>query len=171
MNQELLFVLKQSPIHSSGVFAARDIAEGTRIIEYTGEKITVGEGRRRVKAAYDIHRQDPNRGAVYIFELNKRHWIDGDVPSNTARHINHSCDPNAEIDVIRGKIWITAIRDICKGEEIFYNYNYDLDENFRDHPCRCGTKRCVGYIVNEEFWPKLRKLLSKDGTMKQRGKE
>jgi SET domain-containing protein len=158
-NYSDLFILKQSAIHNKGVFAKCDIAKGTRIIEYTGEKITAGEGHRRVEAAYEMHRKDPSRGAVYIFELNKRYSIDGDVPYNTARHINHSCDPNAETDIIRGKIWIIAIKDIKKGEEIVYNYGYDLNDDFKDHICRCGTNRCVGFIINEDFWPQLRKTL------------
>lgn len=161
MKQQPLFVLKRSSIHSFGVFASRDIAEGTRIIEYTGEKITAKEAKRRVDAAYALHRSDPAKGAVYIFDLNQRYSIDGDVPSNTARHINHSCDPNAHTDIIRGKIWIIAVRDIKAGEEITYNYGYDFDENFKDHPCRCGTARCVGFILNDDFWPNLRKALAK----------
>ena len=62
---------------------------------------------------------------------------------------------------------VTAIRDhfgakplwmYKKGEEITYDYGYDVD-NYEDHPCRCGSKKCVGYIVSEEQWPKLKKLI------------
>jgi len=162
MKHEDLFILKQSSIHSSGIFARCDIVEGTRIIEYVGEKITKVEGERRVYASYETHRDDPSNGAVYIFEINKRYSLDGNVPYNTARHINHSCDPNAESDVIRGKVWITAIKDIKAGDQITYNYGYDLNEEFKDHPCRCGTARCVGYILHEDCWPQLPKALAKE---------
>ena len=69
--------------------------------------------------------------------------IDGNVKYNTARFINHSCDPNCETDVIRGHIWVIALRDIKKGEELAYNYNYEY-EDYEDHKCRCGSNRCVG---------------------------
>lgn len=158
MKNQSAFIVKKSSIHNIGVFANRDITKGTRIIEYVGEKITNKEATRRSTQSLDNHRKNNVHGAVYTFEINKRYSVDGNVPYNTARHINHSCDPNAETDVIRGKIWIIAIRDIKKGEEITYNYGYDLDMEYEEHPCRCGTDRCVGYILNEEFWPKLKKL-------------
>ena len=150
---------KRSPIHSTGIFAKTAIAAGTRIIEYVGEKITNTEAGRRVDASEDLNRKDRSNGAVYIFELNQRYAIDGNVPYNTARHINHSCDPNAKTDVIRGKIWIIALRDIKKGEEITYNYGYEFSDRYKEHPCRCGAARCIGFILKEEFWPELRKAL------------
>jgi SET domain-containing protein len=155
------FTKKRSKIHSTGIFAKCNIAKGTRIIEYVGEKITNREAGRRVDASQDLNRKDGAHGAVYIFELNYRYSVDGNVPYNLARHINHSCDPNAKTDVIRGKIWIIAVRDIKKGEEIAYNYGYDFSEDYRDHPCRCGTARCVGYILKENLWPLLPVKLKK----------
>jgi len=151
--------VKESPIHSNGVFARSFIRKGTRIIEYVGEKITKRESDRRAQELYARHRKDRSCGAVYIFRLNRWHDVDGDVPYNTARLINHSCDPNCETDIIRDRIWIIATRDIKKGEEITYNYGYDLEE-YEDHPCNCRTERCVGYIAEEDLWPKLKKLLA-----------
>jgi len=130
--------VKQSRIHSTGIFAKKDIPEGTRIIEYVGERITKAESDRRADIPLEKHKKNSEHGAVYIFQLNKRHDIDGHVPYNTARFINHSCDPNCETDVIRGHIWIIALRDIKKGEELAYNYNYDI-EDYEDHACRCGS--------------------------------
>lgn len=149
-------LVRHSPIHGRGVFAGKDIPKGTRIIEYVGERIPKAEADRRAVIPLNRHKQDRSRGAVYIFELNKRHDIDGNVLYNTARYINHSCDPNAETEIIRGKIWIIALRDIAAGEEIFYNYGYGYD-SYADHQCYCGTQRCVGYILAEEHWPKLKK--------------
>ena len=154
-------VKKRSIIHGYGIFAKTDIPKGTRVVEYIGEKITKAEAERRgpvlVKYA-DTHNQ---HGAVYLFELNKKYDIDGHVHYNIAQFINHSCDPNCEADIIRGHIWIIALRDLSKGEELFYNYGYDL-ENHREHPCCCGASRCVGYIVKEDFWPQLKKILRKE---------
>jgi len=148
--------LKKSRIHSTGVFAKKNIPEGARIIEYVGEKITKVESDRRADIPLEQNRKNPENGAVYIFQLNKRHDVDGHVAYNTARYINHSCDPNCETDIIRGKIWIIALRDIVKGEELAYNYNYDI-EDYEDHPCRCSTNRCVGYILDEAYWPRLKR--------------
>lgn len=148
-------IVRQSKIHASGVFAKKDIPSGARIIEYVGEKITKKEADRRGELVMNRSKEDKARGAVYIFILNKRYDIDGNVPYNTARLINHSCAPNCEVELIRGHIWIVALRDIVTGEELTYNYGYDMDD-YEDHPCRCGAHNCVGYILAEEHWPKLK---------------
>ena len=99
-------------------------------------------------------------GAVYIFTLNERYDINGKVSWNLAKYINHSCDPNCETDIIRGKIWINAIKDIKKGEELTYDYGYDM-HYFEDHPCRCNSKNCVGFIVRSNLRWRLKKKLAK----------
>jgi len=148
--------VKKSRIHSIGVYAKKDIAKDTRIIEYVGKRLTKAESDRRADIPLEKNTKNSEYGAVYMFILNKRHDIDGNVSYNTARFINHSCDPNCETDIIRGKIWVIAIRNIKKGEEIAYNYNYDFDD-YEDHRCRCRAKRCVGYILDEDHWKKLKK--------------
>jgi SET domain-containing protein len=142
---------KKSNIHNLGAYAARDIRKGTRIIEYIGQAIT------KKKAAKEL--QDGNG---YVFTINKFFDIDGSVQWNPARYINHGCAANAESDIIKDRVWIIAARTIRKGEEVLYNYNYDLEDAF-DNPCRCGAENCVGYIVGDEFWPKLRRLIKKRG--------
>ena len=153
------YVLKRrSSIHGYGIYARQDIPKDARIIEYVGERITKAEAERRSDVFLKEAKDNTERGAVYIFELNKQYDIDGNVRYNTAKYINHSCHPNCEADVIRGKIWVIALRDIAKGEELTYNYGYDLD-SFEDHPCRCRTNRCVGYIAAEDHWPELTRIL------------
>jgi SET domain-containing protein len=151
-------VKRRSSVHGFGIYARKDIPKGTRIIQYVGERITKKEAERRADEVLFAAKADSDCGAVYIFVLNKRYDIDGNVSYNTAKYINHSCDPNCETENIRGKIWVIALRDIQKGEELNYNYGYDLDD-FKDHPCYCRTKRCVGFIASEELWPRLRKLI------------
>jgi hypothetical protein len=56
------------------------------------------------------------------------------------------------------EIWFTALRDIEKGEELVFNYGFDL-EVWEDHPCRCGSENCVGFIAAEEYWPTLRRKI------------
>lgn len=159
LDQPLLHKIRKSKVHGNGVFARDDISEGTRILEYLGEKITKKESDRRGWAQFE-KAQKTGDAAVYLFILNKKYDIDGNVPWNDARLINHTCEPNCEAQVIRGKIWIIALRDIAKGEELGFNYGFDL-ENYKDHPCRCGTPSCVGYIAGEDYWGKLKRKLEK----------
>lgn len=148
-----------SAIHRHGLFAACTIPKGTRVIEYKGVKLTKAQGWRRAEQWIE-KANGTDKGAVYIFELNSRYDIDGNVPWNIARYVNHSCRPNCEIDIIRGRIWIIALREIAAGEELSYDYGYDLD-HWEDHPCRCGAKECLGYIVSWQHRAKLRRLLAK----------
>lgn len=162
---------RKSGIHGMGGFAKVDIPEGTRVIEYVGEKITKKETDRRVEKVYERFETDEeNHGAVYIFTLNKKYDIDGDVPYNPARYINHSCDPNCETDIIKGRIWIISTRDIKQGEEILYNYGFDFD-SYEDHPCQCGAKRCIGYILIEDEWPRLKRKLKREAEKKKKAEE
>lgn len=147
-----------STIHGRGMYARKDIPKDTRIIEYLGRKVTkrqadkIDEERLARKAA-------GGDGCVYIFELNKRHDIDGSMAWNTARLMNHSCAGNCEPQRTPGHIWIVAKRDIKKGEELVYDYGFDL-ENWRDHPCRCGTPDCVGFIVKKNQRWRVRRLIA-----------
>ena len=158
-------VVKRSPIHGRGLYARKPIPSGTRVIAYDGEVITKAESdRREVKR---IAREQAGKdGCVYIFELNKRHDIDGSMAWNTARLINHSCKPNCRTEIIRGVIWIIAKRDIAEGEELFFDYRYGFD-NWREHPCRCGTDRCVGFIVAGEYRWRVRKILKAERAAKK----
>lgn len=149
---------KRSSIHGFGIFAKTEIPQGTRIIEYVGEKITKAEAERRGPLLIKYAKKHRQTGAVYIFVLNKKYDIDGHVSYNTAKYINHSCAPNCEVDIIRGRIWIIAMRAIQKGEELSYNYGYDLD-TYEEHPCYCVNACCPGFITAEEHWPRLKKAL------------
>ena len=145
MQQRSLIEFKTSPIHGTGGFATAQIEPDTALIEYVGERISKAESASRCA-------QD-NR---FIFHLDDDFDLDGSVSWNPARWINHSCAPNCEAQLIDGRIWIVAVRPIQPGEEISFNYSYDLEE-YRDHPCRCGTRDCVGFIVAEEFFDHVRR--------------
>jgi len=147
MKPERLLAVRTSPIHGRGVFALAPIPRGARVLEYVGQRISKAESRRRCEA----HNE-------YIFHLNEEFDLDGNVPWNPARFINHSCAPNCEAVLENERLWIVARRDLRAGEEITFNYGYDLVD-YQDHPCRCGAPNCVGYIVAEEFFPQLRRRL------------
>lgn len=146
---------KGSAIHGMGGFALKQIRKGARIIEYVGEQLTKKESARRCI-------EEDNR---YIFQINRRFDIDGNVDWNPARWINHSCDPNAETDIINDRVYISALRTIRPGEEITYNYNFNMAE-YEGYPCNCGKKRCVGYILDEAYWPKLKRLMKRQEAAK-----
>ena len=133
---------KKSGINNLGLFAGRDIKKGEKVIEYKGRKFTH-------KQVEEDDRFD-NSKAIYLFTLNERYVLDGDTKTNTAKYINHSCDPNCEVDIIKGKIWIIAIKDIKKGDELSYDYGFGYDADFRQFPCKCGSKNCCGYIVRDD---------------------
>ena len=118
-----------------------ELKDGTKIIEYRGKIITRKEAEENPK--FD------NEKAIYLFNLNKRYDLDGDFKYNTARLINHSCYPNCEVAGTGLKVWVYAIKDIKKGEELSYDYGFSFDKDYKDFPCKCGSKNCVGYIVRE----------------------
>ena len=153
--------VKSSSIHNKGIFAAKDIPKDTKIIEYVGKKVSKSESNEISDKELEKSKSNPEElGSVYLFTLNKNTDINGNVSWNTARLINHSCDPNCESDIIKGKVWIKATRNIKKGEELGYDYGYDI-ANYEDHICKCGSKNCVGYIINSDQWINLRKKLRK----------
>ena len=161
MLQNKYIYKKKSSVHGWGIFAKANILKGARIIEYVGEKITKAEADRRGPILVEYAKKHKQSGAVYIFVLNKRYDIDGHVEYNSAKYINHSCAPNCEVEIIRGHIWVIALRDITKNEELFYNYGYDLD-TYHEHPCFCKSSCCPSYITAKEHWPKLKKILKKN---------
>ncbi len=138
--------VRQSAIHGTGGYARRDIPAGTRIIEYVGEYISKAESERLCEADNE-----------YIFTIDDEKDLNGKVSWNPARFINHSCEPNCEAEWDEGRIYINTLRAIQEGEELTFNYGYDL-EDFHNHPCRCRTANCVGYIVAEEHFQHIRAL-------------
>jgi len=136
-----LYKIKKSNIDNKGLYAAKNIKAGRKIINYKGKIITVKETEENKK--FD------NDKAIYLFNLNSKYDLDGDFEYNAARLINHSCNPNCEVDGKGLKLWIFALRDIKKGEELSYDYGFGYDKDYKQFVCRCGAKNCVGYIVRE----------------------
>lgn len=163
-------LVQSSSIHSRGVFAARDIPQGTEFLEYYGEKISKEESLRRSNDRL-ARSKETGEAAVYIFDLNEEWDLDGSgIEPNDARYINHSCNPNCEAyQDEEDRIFITAERDIKKGEELTYNYGFDL-EHWDEHPCLCGSENCVGFIVDKKYWPGLLKVIQRRANAIRLGK-
>jgi len=148
-----LYKIKKSKIDKNGLYANCNIKSGTRIIEYKGKIISVKQSENDPK--FD------NSKAIYLFNLNKRYDLDGAYNFNIARLINHSCNPNCEVFGKGLKVWVYAMKNIKKGEELSYDYGFSFDENFRQFPCNCRSKNCVGYIVREGSRWRIKKLKRK----------
>ncbi len=167
-----MWKVKKSKIHGTGVFATEDIKKNTKIIEYIGEKIFKSEGDKRSAARIKKYLNSKEKGAVYIFELNKRYDIDGNFSYNKARYINHSCNPNCEVEIDKGHIWIVSIKKIKRGTEISYDYGYEFDEeDYKDHKCKCGSRNCIGYIISNDDWLKYKKFLKRKKKEEKRKKK
>ena len=112
-----------------GLFATRPIAKQRYIVTYSGARIATAEATRQEQ-----------RGAKYMFEIDSRWTIDGSSRRNLGRYANHSCRPNAEAVLRRGKIVLVAVRDIAPGDEITYDYGEDYFELFiKPVGCRCAA--------------------------------
>ena len=81
-----LYKIKKSKIDKNGLYANCNIKRGTKIIEYKGKLVTVKNSEKDPK--FD------NSKAIYLFGINKKYDLDGNFSFNTARLINHSCEPN-----------------------------------------------------------------------------
>ncbi len=149
-----LYKIKKSNIDKKGLVASKNIKSGTRIIEYIGKLIT--------KKETDENPKFDNEKDIYLFNLNNRYDLDGDYNWNTARLINHSCNPNCEVEGKGLKLWITAIKNIEKGEELSYDYGFSYSkEDLNNFICKCGAKNCCGYIVREESRWRISKKFKK----------
>ena len=137
-----LYKIKKSNIDNRGLYASRDIKEHTKVIEYKGRILT--------KKQVQINPKFDNDKAIYLFNINKKYDLDGDFKFNTARLINHYCNPNCEVYGTGLKVWVYAIRDIKKGEELTCDYGFGYDKDYKQFPCKCKSKNCCGYIVRAE---------------------
>lgn len=139
--------VRESPIHGRGVFAARPIARGTRILEYTGERITWDEADRReaLKAEDDTH--------TMLFTVDRKTVIDATRRGSDARFINHACLGNCRSYIDGKRVYIEARRNIKAGEELCYDYKLSMDGEKitrklrKAYACRCGTHRCRGTLL------------------------
>lgn len=143
------FSVRRSPIHGRGVFALTYIPKRTRLIEYTGERISHEEADRRYAAE---HEYSPH---TMLFTVNDGIVIDATQRGSSARWFNHSCSPNCEVEDEDDRIFIETRRDIRPGEELTYDYNLQLGEPHtaaakRENPCYCGVRRCRGTLLGEE---------------------
>ena len=156
-----LIEVRRSDVHGLGVFAAKRIPKGTRIIEYVGERVSHDEADRRYEE------KDANDSHTFLFIVDSKIVIDAGVDGNDARFFNHSCDPNCESTVEKRRVYIEAIRDIEAGAELTYDYQIHREDDDPDNidevfACRCGFAQCRGTML----WPTERKAKRKKARKK-----
>ena len=141
-------IVKKSSLHGNGVFAARNIPAGTKIFQYTGKRITP----EQADAMYPVNPDDPFH--TFFFALSSGKVIDGGKKGNDAKWINHSCSPNcqAQENATGTRVYIVSLRDLKKGEELFYDYGLVLDGRItkklkQNYQCLCGSPECRGTML------------------------
>uniref|UniRef100_A0A6N2N823 Histone-lysine N-methyltransferase n=1 Tax=Salix viminalis TaxID=40686 RepID=A0A6N2N823_SALVM len=141
------------------VRAGEPILRSTFICEYIGEVLNEQEasnrrdryGKEGCSYIYkiDAHTNDMSR----MVEGQAHYFIDSTKYGNVSRFINHSCMPNLvnhqvlvnSMDSQRAHIGLYASRDIACGEELTYNYRYELLPG-EGYPCHCGASKCRGRL-------------------------
>ncbi|NTX04376.1 SET domain-containing protein [Myxococcus sp. CA040A] len=154
------FELRPSSIQGTGAFATRRIRKGERIIEYVGERIAQAEADRR------YNDEAMGRHHTFLFNLDSKTVLDAGTLHNEARYINHSCAPNCEALIDKGRIYIFALRALEVGEELVYDYAYERTEDMGPdsealYVCRCSAPQCRGTILAPEKKAPARKKASK----------
>jgi SET domain-containing protein len=150
--------VRKSGVHGKGVFALQDIAKGDTVIEYVGEIISAQE-------AEDRHPHDPkDPNHTFYFQIDEDRVIDALHGGNSARWINHCCSPNCKPEVIDGRVFIKAKKNIPAGAELNYDYGLIIDEPITkaliaQYPCWCGSLKCRQTLLAQK--PASRKKQTK----------
>ena len=126
-------ILRRSPIHRWGVYAAETIPARRKVIEYTGERINRKETKRRGLGPH-----------TYLFTLDDYWTIDGSVNGSGAEYINHSCEPNLRAAILKGHILYVSKRKITRGEELTVDYRFS--KKIEEVKCLCKAPNCRGTI-------------------------
>jgi SET domain-containing protein len=133
----MALIIRSSAIHAAGCYTTTRIPKGKCVAEYTGPRLSKDE-------ADVLYESSP---ITYLFGLGSgKVVIDGHC---MAMFINHSCDPNCETDVKKGRVWIRAIKNIAPGSEITYDYCL-YDGGDEPAVCNCGAKDCRGTMYSPE---------------------
>jgi uncharacterized protein len=138
-------MIRSSSIHAAGCYTTSPLAKGTRVVEYTGPRISKKEADAKYR----------DSAITYLFGIGDGSTvIEG---YGMAMFINHSCDPNCETEELNGEVWVNSLREIAPGEELTYDYNlYDGDED--DARCYCGARKCRKTMYSPEEVARRKKV-------------
>lgn len=129
-----MLLIRRSKIQGKGLFTDAPIASRKKIGEFTGERVSVREARRRARHAKRIA----------IVEMNSTRAIDGSVGGGPFSFVNHSCDPNLFIRIAYGRIEFYTLRSIAAGEEL--TCDYEESHHNGKLPCACGSPKCKAFL-------------------------
>ncbi len=146
-SQSKLFEIRSSAIAGSGAFALQPIPAWTRLIEYTGERVS----HEVADARYADDEAKGNTHTV-LFTIDDKTVIDAGAGGNEARFFNHSCGPNCQSHIIRRRVYLETTHDVAPGEELTYDYEIpregeDDETARRKWPCHCGAPNCRGTLL------------------------
>ncbi|MDR5752377.1 MULTISPECIES: SET domain-containing protein-lysine N-methyltransferase [unclassified Caballeronia] len=135
------FTVRTSPVHGRGVFAVTRLSAGETILEYKGELVSWKEAQRRYQ------RSAAEDGHTFFFDLDDGRVIDGAQGGNSARRVNHSCEPNCEAEQRGRRVFFHALRDIEPDEELFIDYRLFVEGRRTPalkklYRCCCGSLHC-----------------------------
>lgn len=149
-------IIRSSGIHAAGCFTLEPIKKGTKVVEYTGERISHDEADK-------LYEHVPY---TYLFGTSEADIVvDG---FGMAMYVNHSCDPNCETEEDEdGRIWISSMRDITAGEEL--TYDYLLYEGDDEAPCTCGSKKCRGSMYSPRELARRKRAAAKKKSTRSTG--
>jgi len=145
----MALIIRSSALHGAGVYTLAPIARGSKVLEYTGPRLSTKE----TDGMY------ADSEVTYLFGMDDgKTVIDG---FGMAAFVNHSCQPNCDTDEIDKRIWIIALRDIAPGEELTYDYNiYDAEPGEKS-PCYCGTSACRKTMYSEDEIARHKRILAR----------
>ena len=164
-----------TPSKGWGIKITQPIKAGDFILEYVGEVVSEKEFKHRMQTTYanDTHH--------YCLNLDRGLVIDGHRMGGDCRFVNHSCEPNCEMQKwgVNGqyRMALYALQDIAAGTELTYDYNFSLFNPAEGQECKCGSDNCRGVIggrsqrVNGLLMDNKRKavvITKKDMTLRKR---
>jgi SET domain-containing protein len=136
--------VKPSAIGGHGVFAAQDLPPGERLAMFGGDVMLIDEIRRLPEHLHHYPLQIEERFVLYY-----RHAQEPEATD----YFNHSCAPNAGF---KGQVFLVAMRNIKKGEEVTFDYAMVISESvgsdvvFEVH-CNCGAPGCRGHVTERDW--------------------
>ncbi|HPG10215.1 MAG TPA: SET domain-containing protein-lysine N-methyltransferase [Chitinophagaceae bacterium] len=126
--------IAKSKIAGKGAYALQRIPARKKIGDLGGVIVTMKEALKLIK----------DKKVINLVELDDDLALNASAQPNDIRFINHSCDPNTYMRVLKNRVEFYALKNIKKGEELSCDYGETHHEGTL--PCRCGSKNCRGFI-------------------------
>jgi hypothetical protein len=135
-----------SAIHDRGTFAISNLPKATLLLVIGGYIMTLQEEAELPRATRDAGLQITSDLVLSSIPSGGGGFIGG------IGNVNHSCEPNAGFC---GQIFLVAMRDIIRGEEITFDYAMCLGDgpdaaSYRLE-CHCGSAKCRGWITDRDW--------------------